>query len=294
MMEKGTYRKVKAGEIIFKENDVVDTVHFLLRGTLVEWTVRRPEQCQGMSSWEFKQKHPQAWEEIEAVTSGTAVGPRCADDMYDRHYYDEDVEAQMIEMFGDKHHRYTVSCVALDDGVVLEFPKRWLWELFNDSAEMQAAAGDMQVKDLWELRRSLVRHLQLEKQRHAEDLANLPKLLPKMTDFDKIDKNHDGQIDREEFQAYVDQAPKTSFELMHHSHDGKLDKDEFLIEALGRLLAYVEKHHTRIKHMFEEFDLDKDGHLDAVEFGKALRSIEYPASQAEAHPAYCSHGPFLA
>lgn len=282
-MERGHYRKVKAGETIFEENDVVDKVHFILKGTLVEWTARRPEQCPGgMSSYEFMKKDPKAWKEIEPTSSGTAVGPRCAGDLYDRRYFSEDVEEQMVERFGDKDHRFTVSCIALDDGWVLEFPKRWMHDLISLHPEMQAAAGEMQIADLWKLRRSLVRHLQLEKQRHAEDLANLPKLLPKMSDFDGIDVNHDGTIDRAEFEAYVEMAPKTTFELMHRSHDGALNEDEFLVEALSRLLAYVEKHHTRIKSIFEKFDMDRDGHLDATEFGSALRTIGYPACQAEA------------
>ena len=114
MMEKGKYRKVKAGEIIFHENDTVDTVHFLLKGTLVEWTMRGTDQCRGMSSWDFMKKDPKAWREIEPMSAGTAVGPQCTDNMYDRHYYNEYVEAQMVERFGDKNHRFTVSCVALD------------------------------------------------------------------------------------------------------------------------------------------------------------------------------------
>jgi hypothetical protein len=50
--------------VIFEENSVVDTLYFILRGTMTEWAMVPPDELQGLSSFEFKNKYPEKWQAL--------------------------------------------------------------------------------------------------------------------------------------------------------------------------------------------------------------------------------------
>jgi len=69
--------------------------------------------------------------------------------------------------------------------------------------------------------------------------------------FDKLDRDHDGTLDRRELRGHM---VSKEFGAADGDHDGTLDKDEYL--------AAVEK-------SFKAADRDNDGTLDAKELGTA-------------------------
>ena len=69
--------------------------------------------------------------------------------------------------------------------------------------------------------------------------------------FDKLDRDHDGTLDRRELRGHM---VSKEFGAADGDHDGTLDKDEYL--------AAVEK-------SFKAADRDSDGTLDAKELGTA-------------------------
>jgi Ca2+-binding EF-hand superfamily protein len=76
-------------------------------------------------------------------------------------------------------------------------------------------------------------------------------------EYDQLDKDHDGTLDRKEAGSRID---RKEFSAADADHDGALSKDEYL--------ALVEK-------LFKKADTNNDGTLDTKEMrSKAGRALE--------------------
>lgn len=84
--------------------------------------------------------------------------------------------------------------------------------------------------------------------------------------FDRIDTNHDGQISRAEYQAWVD----ARFDKLDTNHDGVVDADE-----IANSPATAERVHRRAERFVQRFDASGSGKVSKADFeAKAMKRFD--------------------
>ncbi len=99
-----------------------------------------------------------------------------------------------------------------------------------------------------------------------DEAAKNPKLAAK---FDQLDANHDGFLDRSDFEAMRKAHGQKRFADMDTNHDGKISKEEMLAAMAKRDAERAQKRGEFVDAMFKRMDTNGDGMLSQDELAKA-------------------------
>ena len=93
--------------------------------------------------------------------------------------------------------------------------------------------------------------------------------------FDKLDKNKDGRLDREEFRALKIPDADRIFDKLDKNGGGTISREQFILQSMERFnkmdengdgLIDKREYRRAAARLFERLDKNKDGYLDRDEF----------------------------